>query len=499
MPWGLCWVGVMLGLALAGCGETESGGKGMVSSIPHAGTPASDRDPVPPDGGTAGCPAEMAPGGDCVLTLETAIHSALERNVDLYNQRQSRKEQQLELEINTNLWRPKFSASTSSTTRAGTVTGSVTLTTTLKVPTGGNATLTLTQPLYGEDGESQSLSLSQPLFRGAGRAIALQPVRRARLTEQGNILGFRDSVAGLVDRVIAAYRGLSAAIRQVEISAESLERAREQSVATQALIEAGRVPARDAARAESAIANGELALERARNAEDRAQTALRDLLELDDMIRIRPVDVGALQARDLETVDPETVDPETVELETVLARRTDYQTAVIAVEQAKMALAKTENDHLPDINLNVTAPFGTDPSLGVSASFPLSDRKERHLARLQARNRLDQTEGALVTTRKNIQRELRQAVHDVAVNRRLADLARASRELAARNLEIEQIRFAQGLSSATDLTSAERELASATESEKEALVNRLNARDALDRVTGRTLERWGIAVDALEP
>ena len=85
------------------------------------------------------------------------------------------------------------------------------------------------------------------------------------------------------------------------------------------------------------------------------------------------------------------------------------------------------------------------------------------------------------------------------VNRRLVELARASRELARDNLGVERTKFAQGLSSAADLAAAERELAAAEESENDALVDVLNALDGLDKATGRTLERWGIAVETLEP
>ena len=480
-----------LALGLASCAPPEAVARRPLSapSIPDTAWP--------PDGGGA-CPTDAAgAGGDCALTLEAAIRLALERNVELYNQRQQRREQRLQLEIATNPWRPEFTTTVNTDANHNDitgydVTGSTSLTTTIKVPSGGNAELTLTQPLYGDDGESQTLSFNQPLLKGAGREIAEQPVRQARLAERKNILGFRDSVAGVVNEVITAYRGLGGAIRQVEISADSLERAQEQRATTQALIRAGRVAAREAGRSDSAIANGELALVRARNGLDRAQSTLRDLLELDDEVRLRPLD--ALRAEPAASPDPETPD-----LGDVLARRTDHLIAVMAVEEAEMGLVKAGNDRLPNIGLLVRKPFGEELSLGVTANFPLSDGKKRKLDLLKARNGLDRARRALAKTRKTIRRELRRAVDDVVVNRRLVELARASRELARDNLGVERTKFAQGLSSAADLAAAERELAAAEESENDALVDVLNALDGLDKATGRTLERWGIAVETLEP
>ncbi len=517
---------MLLGLSLAGCGAPESITRGLsslVSSVPGTDAPAPDKDsapsPWPPDDGTV-CPAEYAtdPNGDCAMTLEAAIQLSLERNVDLYNRRQTRKEEKLQFAIDENPWRPEFSASATTNANRDNVTGSLNLTTSLKVPSGGTASLALRQPLYGDDGESQSLTFSQPLFQRPSNAPLpddqekikafedldlpdaefARDVILKRLEEQKKNLDFRKYVADLVNKVIAAYRGLNGAIRQVEISAESLERAREQRTRTQALIQAGRVAAREAGRADSAIANAELALERARTAEDRAQTTLSDLLELDDTLRIRPLNV--LQSASDSATLP--LDMETPDLEDILPRRTDYLSAVIATTQAEETLAKLENDLLPDVNLTFTVPFnGLDkkPSLGIGATFPLSNRRQRELDLLKARNGLAQAERTLIKTRTQIGRDLRQAVNDVAMNRRLTELAQAARELAANNLEIEEFKFAQGLSSATDLAQAEQELARAEESEKDAVVATLNALDRLDTTTGRTLERWGIAVEELEP
>ena len=441
---------------------------------------------------TSLCLSEPSTDNDgwCSLTLEAAIQLALERNVDLYNRRQNRKEQRLQLAIAENPWRPKFTIGTSTQARPGDVTGDATLSTTIRVPTGGNVSLTMTQPLYGDEGERQTLGFSQPLFQGAGPAIATIPVRSARLSERENILNFRQSVAGLVNQVISSYRTLSAALRQVEISTMSLERTKNQRDSTQALIRAGRLAVREANRSNTAIANAELSLERVLNSLDQAQSNLISILELDPSLRIRPLEELATNTEAL-TNPPD--------LEEVLDRRTDYRISAMSIERAEMNLAQVENSLLPDINLNFSMPLGEDPSLGLGATFPLSDGNERALRILQARNGLERAKRSRIEMRTNIAKEVRSATNDVAVTLRIAELARDALALAQNNLAVERTRFEQGLLSATDFTAAEQELASAEESEKDALVGYLNALTRLDTVTGQTLERWGISVEALEP
>ena len=83
------------------------------------------------------------------------------------------------------------------------------------------------------------------------------------------------------------------------------------------------------------------------------------------------------------------------------------------------------------------------------------------------------------------------------VSLRITKLARDARELAETNLDAEREKFGQGLSSASDLSASERELASAEQSEGEAIVAYLNALARLDTVTGKTLERWGIVIEGV--
>ncbi len=437
------------------------------------------------------CPEENFTDSEneCALTLEEAIQFALQHNVDLYLLRQSQKVQKLRLAIDENQFRPELTLRSDADLDAET--GSVTLDTNIKVPTGGNVALGFTQRLNQPNASlSQSLTFTQPLLKDTDVNITDKTLRQERLEDQERIQSYRQSIASKVNEIIGAYRSLSEAIRQVEISEESLERTYEQLEATKALISVGQVAAREAERLKSAVANGELSLVRARNGLDRSQYALIDLLELDSGIRIRPLEVF-----EVESVQP-VLEPD---LAQVLSRRSDYISAQIAIENAKVEVKKAENEYLPDIRFTLGATKGQKPDFGLSASLPLSNRRQREISFRQASNALFKAERDIIEMREKIRIEIRQAVHDIDVNLRIIELARDSRDLAKENLSVEQGKYEQGLSSAADLTTVERELASAEEAVVVAIVDYLNALTSLDTVTGLTLERWGITVEAVEP
>ncbi len=425
----------------------------------------------------------------CELTLEKVIELALERNISLLNRRLDRKTDKLSLEIAENRYTPKFTVSTNANRTRNDTSASASLQTTVDVPTGGSVNFTVQET---NRGGSQSLTFRQPLLKGAGIDISRGSLDRARLSEQRKMISFRRSVADLVVQVIGAYRSLAGAIRQAEISKISLDRAYEQLKATQALIRAGRVAERETVRSEAAIANGELSFVRAQNTLESAQYNLIDILELESDTIIRPLE-------ELKAVQRASVLTPT--FEDVLRNRSDYLQALIGIETAKIELTRARNNMLPDLALDVglrrNEPQKPEPTLGLSASVPLSNKRERRLELMTARNALLKEERNIAELRESIRVELRQAVNDVEVNFRLTELARDARDLAEQNLETEQGKFEQGLASSSDVATSEQELVRSEQAQADAIVAYLGALTKLDTVTGQTLERWGIQVDTV--
>ena len=445
-----------------------------------AQTPATADDPP-------GCAASV-----CDLTLKDAIGLALVRNRPLLNSRLDREVQRFSLDVAEDRWSPRvtvgpFASSDRQDNKAG-----VGARMSLRVPTGGAFALGWDKTLSSRsDGSgSRTFSFSQPLLKGAWAGVDSATVRQARLGERIGILTFRRTAADLVVAVIGAYRALIGAGRQVEIGEASLQRAREQLEATRALIGAGRVAEREAGRSEAAIANRELALVRARNRLEAAQFALIDILELDSRVRIRPLEKLKAGQRDAAFAPT---------LEDALQDRADYLQAKLRVDIARTELTVARNNLLPDLAVRFEWTQNdtgrTDNLVRLDATVPLNDRAPA-LAHLRARYALRKAERNVVELRESIRTALRRAVNDVEVGFRLTELAGDARALAERNLAVEQAKFGQGLSSTFEVASSEEELVRAEQAEADAILSWLDASTRLDRTAGRTLDRWGVRLEA---
>ncbi len=429
----------------------------------------------------------------CDLTLKDAIGLALQRNRPLLNSRLDREVQKFSLDVAEDRWTPQFSVGPFASSNRQDQKAGVGVQMSLRVPTGGAFALRFDQSLSEEfdDSGSQTLSFSQPLLKGAWANVDSATVRRAQLQEQINILAFRQTAEDLVVAVTRAYRALIGAVRQVEISEASLQRAREQLKATRALISVGRVARREAGRSEAAIATRELALVRARNRLEIAQFDLINILELDSSLQIRPLEELMVGRQDA-TFAPI--------LEDTLRHRADYLQAGLRVDIARIGLAVAQNNQLPDLDLRLEWSNDnagqSDTMVRMDATFPLNDRGPE-LEHLRAINALRKAERSVVELRESIAVALRQANNNVEVNVRLTELARDGRVLAESNLAVEEAKFGQGLSSTFEVAASEEELARAEQAEADAILAWLDALTSLDRISGRTLDRWGIRLEVV--
>ncbi len=427
------------------------------------------------------------------LSLEEAVWLALTRSRSAIQARLEREEQQLALEGAEERYDPMADLSLETTAASrNDETAEFSIGPSLRVPTGGSFRLSINKPLAGERdrGASTTLTFSQPLLRDFGPELDTQPVREARLQERINLHAFRDTAAGIVDSAVSAYRGVLRARQQTVIAREALERARRQLETNRALVEAGRMASQDLVQSEADVADKEYALIDAESALETAMSHLVNTLDLEEGVRVEP------QAE--LPVQPER--PDLVEsLETAFARRTDWLSAKIGVDLARMVLHRAENALLPDLSLNgqVDHLTGTDRmhwTVGLKLTVQLhNDESRRALTR--ARNSLLRAEMALAEQRQSIRIQVRQAVENVAVALRQIDLARQARELAEQKLDVERRKLQQGLSSAFQLGRFEDDMVAAQRRELDAVARYRDSLAGLDRSLGTTLDRWGINVE----
>jgi outer membrane protein TolC len=131
------------------------------------------------------------------------------------------------------------------------------------------------------------------------------------------------------------------------------------------------------------------------------------------------------------------------------------------------------------LGFNFTMPIGNHTAKGTYAQATLNEDK--------ARTDLERVEQQTIL-------EVRQAVRAVADAGELVTSTRATRELAERQLAIEQDRFDVGMSTNFEVLSFQDDLAQAQVQELRAVIDYRRARAALARVTGVIATRYGIQI-----
>ena len=462
------------------------------------------------------------------LTLEDSVVLALANNRRLLNARLDRAVERFSLRVAENTFRPHvtigpYIARTHTDPSTDVDTAGLATRVRLRLPTGGELGLdweyggrwtgsgsggsVSAQPRYAN---ALTFTFTQPLLRGAGLRVATAPVAIARTSEQINVLALKATVIDIISSVARRYRDYMQAERRVDIRTRSLERARALREVNELLVRTGRMAERDIVQTDAVIAGRELRLIEARSALDAARLAFTDILDVDSRTRVRPT--GPFGGK----LDPEPVRTGLAHgVETALRHRPDYRAAVLRIENARSRVEVAESGRRWALSATVSAKFADDDAtagraahrlrstdygvrldlavpLGRAAADPARQEYERAVAELgKARN-------DLAEARQRIDIEVANAVRDVERTRREVALARTARELAERTMEIEEEKLRLGLSSNFRVVAFEDDLEAAQNTELDLVIAYHNALTALDRTLGTTLERWDIAIDAVE-
>ena len=461
--------------------------------------------------------------GGLDLSLKEGILLTLKNNRRLVNARLDREVQRFSLRVSENRFLPhatvgpylerSHTAPGTDATRAG-----VSTAVRLLVPTGGEFGVrwSLGGGVGGGVPSSERYSnelrftFRQPLLRGAGIGVNRAPVEIARLTEEINVLALKQTIIGIVSSVIGRYLAHMQAERRVEISVESLRRARDLLAVNKELVRTGRMARRDIVQTEADIARRELELISARNALDAARLALTDILDIDEGTRIRLTDTLT------GTLVPEPAPAGVAgNVETALRNRPDYERALLGVRNAETRLRVAGNKRLWDLSVSASMNFvhadedaleaarrfrSTDYTLSLDLAAPLGpaavDPREQEYAK--AAVDLRKARNDLAELRQRIYIEVSNAVREVRLSGRQVESARTVRELVRQKTEIEREKLRLGLSSNFRQAEFEDDLVAAENTQLDATISRLGALASLGRVLGTTLESWDIEIVDLE-
>ena len=490
------------------------------------------------------------------ITLADAIALAMRNNRHLINGRLTRAGERFALKVAQDEFKPDFrigSFRRFETEGGGWARGDtgVTFEAMLRLPTGGR--LDLVNAVAGGGiadrgyGNSLTLRFTQPLLKGAGIAVNTASLRIARATDRIGALVFERAIGDVARAVVFAYRDFLQAQRRLDISARSLQRARDLLVTNRSLIQAGRMAELEVVQAEADVAERELVFVGAENRLDTARLALIDVLDIDSETAIRPTEmltvdqahsVGAQsmatgcsaeprrpaepgrplehRAEESEPAAEDCAATTTRLVALALANRPEYLQALLRIETIEAELLLAKNNRLWDLSTTFSVDaagnanslhaglgesFGLVPDndlrVALELSVPIGDiaLKQRHF---RARSNLARARNDLAELRQSIDIDVRNAVRNVDARLRQVGLASRASELATRKLDAERQKLKLGLTTNFRVIFFEDDLVRAQTNELAATIAYLNALSSLDRTLGTTLQTWGLEVAHIE-
>ncbi len=457
----------------------------------------------------------LAPTADDVLPLDlaAAYELALNRNLDLQVGRYSIAAADSNVFANTGIFDPNLTAGISAdftrvpsasvlegeeiaesrNTRFGIGANTLLPTGTyLEVQTGGrrfgsNAPIYLINPTYNAD---LAVSLRQPLLDGFGTLYNRAGIVVAEIARDQTSAGFESTVVTTLQEVENAYWDLVAARRAIEVSQQSLELAEQLLGETQERVKVGTSAPIDTVQSEATVATRQQNLIYARNAAANAEDMLKAALGFDDPHEWL-VTIDTTESYDYHPIEPDLRES----IETAHSKRPEIREQQLQIQQLDYNARVAKHVTLPNLDLEASYGFGgldgdttiQDPdtgedvkvnggfggaydqlidwnyprwSVGLNFSMPIGNNEAK--ARLaQRRFEAKQGEVRLAGLEQEITRQVRFAVRALYDGAAAVDAAEAAMVLAKRNVEAEQTKFDNGLSTNFQLSQIQEDLANA--------------------------------------
>jgi len=366
------------------------------------------------------------------------------------------------------------------------------------------------------------LTLSQPLLNGFGTTANRSAIIIAENIRDQTAIGFEVQVIELLNNVEQAYWELVATREAIAVTEQSLALAERLLEETRQRVEVGTSAPIDMVQSEATVATRKQELIYADNAAANAEDNLKGLLGFD-----LPHEWNVR----IETTDSYEIDPILPDLkksiETALDKRPAILQQALEMQRLQHNVDIAKNRALPRFDLTGSYAFGGvsgtstieddngNPitirdglgdaarqvfnfdfpawAVGLQYSVPIGNHqaKERLVA---SRYQRDRAGAQLAALKQEITRQVRFAVRSLEDGAAAIDAAVAARHLAERNLEAEQTKFNNGLSTNFQVSQIQDALASALFSEIRARVDYRKALAAYYGSTGTFLESKNVEI-----
>lgn len=354
-------------------------------------------------------------------------------------------------------------------------------------------------------------SFTQPLLRGGWELVTEQQRRTAELSREKSYEAVRQASSDAVQGAVDAYWDLAAALEDLNVKKFGLTLAQEQKAVTQARFDVGSVAEVEVVQTEAEIATRTDALLTAQNTVRQAQDRLR--------LQISAFE-GSQDEWDVD-FDPITEPPAAVTmlldwrkvLDVALDERGDLSQARVDVQQSELDWQVAQRNTDPRLDLVLAGnSFGQDTaiggafepvrqfefpgySIGLVFEIPLGNRSFQG-----AEQRLRAVYLLRLRAMQDLQNQVASEVRDAvrAINyfaERVATTARAV-EVAARQLDAEERRLTQGVSTNFQVLQFQDDLLAARSTRVAAMAGYAKAVIKLNTVQG--LQWDGARVDAVK-
>ena len=311
-------------------------------------------------------------------------------------------------------------------------------------------------------------------------------VRQAEAQAEAARLGLEATRAEVAFAAVQAFMNVVAGEQVVALREQAVAQARTQLQAAEANFRAGRVARADVVRAEAALAAAEVDLLDARGQLETRRTALRTALALEPGT---PVAVTAPAA-------PPAVDvPEPAAVERALARP-EVGRAAAEVRAAEAALAvamfqggvtATLDGRYVLVGTGTGATAGGTWSIGVGLVLPVYDAGRRAAQVEQARAALDTARARLEALRAQVRQEAVATRNQALTAAAKVEAARRSAEAAREALRVAEGRYAAGVGTLPEVTTARTDLAAAETALAQAMADRWTTLAAFRRATAQAV------------
>jgi outer membrane protein len=382
---------------------------------------------------------------------------------------------------------------------------------------GGGYQLTLktSRAMYGQTlnnqtvyGTNLQLQVSQSLLKNRGTEVNTASIVIARKNRDTSLSELRAQVITTVAQVQNTYWQLVFALRDLETKQHALQLAYDQVRINEAQVKIGTLAPIEVLQAQTTAAMREVDIINAQKTIRDEEDQLKRLLNIsgDD-----PVWQAALTPTDtpLSTKQPVSLD-ESIRL--ALENREELIKLQKAIEIQELSVNVSQNQLLPQLDLVGSVGLtGSDTAwgdsmsdftkfdkyaftIGANLSYPLGNNAAKS-SRNKAKLQLDQTKLSVQNLEQQIIVQVRQAVRAVESSYQAVEATKVARQLAEKQLDAEQKKFQEGLSTNFQVLTYQDSLAKAQSNETQAITGYNQALAALDQVTGITLQRHNIVVN----